>query len=144
MKDESLRLSDFVLKTSDMNIYDNLCSDENLFEKKHQLFTFGLVYGLLHNLRSEKIKNMDLAKITSIKDEETLRVIDIVGFLLDDGKKDEKDIWKDILEYADGGIQKLRLIYDKNKSFTIPNLIPETQKLWTTRARELHNINFEK
>lgn len=134
-----------MISTAFNEVYDKFATkegSEKLFERKHELFSFALVYGILYDKKLDKTPKTDMVRIAQVEDEATLNTIDIAAYLLDDGKKDEKDIWKEILLYADGGLEKLNEIYEKNKSFTIPILIAESQKLWSDRAKKLHNINL--
>lgn len=134
-----------MISTAFNEIYDKFAAKEGtekLFERKHELFSFSLIYGILYDKSLEKSPKTDMVRIAQIEDEATLNTIDIAAYMLDDGKKDERDIWKEILAYADGGLAKLNEIYEKNKNFTIPILIAESQKLWTERAKKLHNINL--
>ena len=87
---------DHSIKTAFMNIYDEYVDTKHLFERKHQLFTLSLVYGILFAKISEKKLDTDVVKIVAGKDEETTSVIDIIGYLLDDGKKEENKMWRKI------------------------------------------------
>jgi len=90
----------------------------------------------------EKKPNADFVKINTILDDVTKKVIDVVFFVLDDGR-DENEIWEEMLQIADGGVYALKEIYDKNKDFNIPNLILESQTLWKKKVNALHNINIK-
>lgn len=132
----------FMIRTGERELYDKYCSEFDLFEKRHNLFSLSLVYGLLFKLKSEKTIKEDMVYIDNINDEETTLIIDCVGYLLDDGQKDEKILWKDMLEIADGGLQKLHEIYEKNGDFTLPELISKSTELWKERAKHLNNISL--
>ena len=47
------------------------------------------------------------------------------------------------MSFADGGIEALYEIYEKNGSFQIPMLIEDSKDIWTKRVKQLHNINIE-
>ena len=62
--------------------------------------------------------------------------------ILNDGR-DEGEIVKEMLEYADGGIEELYRIFEKNGSFQLPILIEDAKKMWTEKVKKLQNINLE-
>ena len=118
----------FMISTAYPDIYTELVDTEKKFLRKHHLSSFGLVYGVLHKSYSNKKPDSDLVYLNRIQEEVTKNIIDIIHVLLDDGRTEEK-IFDEILRIADGGILDLKEIYDKNKDFTIPNLIQDSEKL---------------
>ena len=131
----------FMIRTSTPDIYDFLVGTEKKFRNQHHLFTFGLIYGILHNMHSEKKFNKDIVYLSAITDNITKSILEVAYCILDDGKP-EREIFNEILRIADGGIVELQKIYDQNKDFGIPNLIQEAESLWKTRVLNLHNINL--
>ena len=121
------------------SIYNYLVNEEGLFSNKYDLFCFGLVYGLLHN-KTDKSKKAGLIPITSTP-KNVQAVLDICYLALDDGRK-TTEIFKEMCEYADGGVLALNEIYKENKSFTIPDLIKDAEELWNKRVKDLENINL--
>jgi hypothetical protein len=137
--------SQLMLSTALPDVYKKLVDDEKLFAKRHHLFAFGLCYGLLHNLRYDKKANSDMVAVSRIsKDEVSRDIIDIIFELMDDGKSTANTVFNEMLQIADGGVLELKKIYDKNKSFTIHNLLTESEALWEERIDGFHNINISK
>ena len=62
--------------------------------------------------------------------------------ILNDGRE-ENEIVKEMLEFADGGVEELYKIFEKNGSFQLPILIEDSKKMWNERVKELNNINLE-
>ena len=124
------------------SIYDDIVRTKKLFPAMYNFFTLGLVYGILHNKKSTKRQGNDIVRMNQISDETLRDVIDICYFILNDGRK-EGEIVKDMLAYADGGIEELSKIYEKNDSFQLPLLIEDSKKIWEKRVKELNNINLE-
>lgn len=132
------------LITGNPTIYDVLVKEEKLFNTNFHLFSFGLIYGILHNKKDQETKKGGgFITITSISDNQIKDLLDIAYLLLDDGSGTKK-IFDEMIEYADGGIKELNEIFKKNKSFTISNLIIDAESKWIERAKELQNINLDR
>lgn len=126
----------------DDSIYNEIVRKEKLFPNMFHFFALGLVYGILHDKKSTKNKKHDIIRIEQIPDENIRDVIDICYMILNDGR-DEGEIVKEMLEYADGGIEELYRIFEKNGSFQLPILIEDAKKMWTEKVKKLQNINLE-
>lgn len=124
------------------SIYNEIVKKEKLFPNMFHFFALGLVYGILHNKKSTKNKKNDIIRIEQIPDENIRDVIDICYMILNDGR-DEAEIVKEMLDYADGGIEELYKIFEKNGSFQLPILIEDSKKIWLERIKKLNNINLE-
>jgi len=124
------------------SIYDEIIKKEKLFPAMYNFFALGLVYGILHNKKSAKPRKNDMLRLDQITDETIRDVIDICYMILNDGQK-ERDIINDMLSYADGGVEELYKIYEKNGSFQLPLLIEDSKKIWEKRIKELKNINLD-
>ena len=61
---------------------------------------------------------------------------------LNDGRN-QTEIVSEMMSFADGGIEALYEIYEKNGSFQIPMLIEDSKDIWAKRVKQLHNINIE-
>ena len=61
---------------------------------------------------------------------------------LNDGRN-QTEIVSEMMSFADGGIEALYKIYEKNGSFQIPMLIEDSKDIWAKRVKQLHNINIE-
>ena len=124
------------------SIYDEIVKKKKIFPTMYNFFALGLVYGILHNTKSTKPRRNDIIRLDQIHDEAIRDVIDICYMILSDGRE-EKEILTDMLDYADGGVEELNKIYEKNGSFQLPLLIEDSKKIWDTRVKELNNINLE-
>ena len=123
-------------------IYASLVETDKLFNSGFHLFTFGLVYGILHN-KKEQNKRTGFVPVATISDNQIKDVLSICYLLLNDGRT-TKEIFNEMCEYADGGVTIINQIYKENKSFTLPNLIRDAEELWNKRVKDLQNINLAK
>ena len=130
------------LQTGNPTIYDLLVKEDKLFNSAYHLFAFGLVYGILYNLKEEDKKRNAFIPIAQISDEHIKDLLRICYFILDDGSG-TKQIYDKMLAYADGGIIALNDIFKENKSITLSNLIRESEELWKDRVKDLNNINLK-
>ena len=124
------------------SIYKQIVDKEKLFPHMYNFFALGLVYGILHNKKSTKSRVHDIIPFDRITNEPVKDVIDICYRILDNGN-DEKDIVNEMLSFADGGIEELYKIYEKNGSFQLPLLIEDSKKIWKERVKDLNNINLD-
>ena len=124
------------------SIYDKIVKNEKMFPNMYNFFSLGLVYGILHNKKSAKRKAHDIIPFNRITDGIVKDVLDICYVILDDGRE-EKEIVNEMLSFADGGIEELYAIYDKNGSFQLPLLIEESKNMWEKRIKDLNHINLE-
>jgi len=124
------------------SIYNEIVKEKQLFPSMFHFFSLGLVYGILHNKKSDKPKVGDIIYLSRISNEKIKDVINICYMILNDGRK-QNEIISEMMDYADGGIEALYEIWGKNKSFQLPMLIEESKSIWKERVKELHNINFE-
>ena len=124
------------------SIYEEIVRKKKMFPAMYHFFALGLVYGILHNKKSTKNRNNDIIRIDQISLESIRDVIDICYMILNDGR-DDRDILNDMLSYADGGIEELYKIYEKNGSFQLPILVEDSKKIWAERIKTFNNINLE-
>lgn len=124
------------------SIYKQIVDKEKLFPYMYNFFALGLVYGILHNKKSTKSRVHDIIPFDRITNESVKDVINICYMILDNGN-DEKNIVNEMLSFADGGIEELYKIYEKNGSFQLPLLIEDSKKIWKERAKDLNNINLD-
>lgn len=124
------------------SIYNEIVRKKKLFPAMFHFFALGLVYGILHKKKSTKIKKHDIISSDQLHDENIQDVIGICYMILDDGRE-ENEILKEMFDYADGGIEELYKIFEKNGSFQLPILIQDSKKIWPERVKELNNINLE-
>ena len=129
------------LQYSTKSLYNYLITEEKLFTNRYDLYSFGLVYGILHNKKNEDRKE-GFIPIAGLP-KHVLAVLNISYLILNDGR-DAKVIFQEMCEYADGGVIALNEIYKENKSFTIPDLIRDAEELWKERVKNLQNINLSK
>ena len=124
------------------DVYDHLVGDEGLFPNNYSLFCAGLVYGVLHKKRHDVRPTASFIKLFAITDPVSKDVIDLIYRLLDDGQRDNNEIWQAMLSIADGGVLALNDIYKANNNFTIPYLFEEARQLWQSQAKDLYNLNL--
>ena len=124
------------------SIYNVIVKEKHMFPTMFHFFSLGLVYGILHNKKSEKSKVGDIIYFSRISNEKIKDVINICYMILNDGRK-QSEIISEMMEYADGGIEALYEIYEKNGSFQLPMLIEDSKSIWPERVKKLHNINSE-
>ena len=124
------------------SIYNIIVKEKKMFPSMYHFFALGLVYGILHNKKSEKTRGGDIIRIDNISDEKTRDVINICYMSLNDGRN-QTEIVSEMMSFADGGIEALYEIYEKNGSFQIPMLIEDSKDIWAKRVKQLHNINIE-
>jgi hypothetical protein len=134
---------DLMITTGLPKIYEELVDEKKLFNRRHHLFSFGLVYGLLLNLHSTIKPYSDIVRLNVIREQLTKDIVDIVYMVINDGNKTEEQVFNQMLHIADAGVTELKKIYDKNSDFSIPNLILDAEKLWETRVQDLKNITTQ-
>ena len=130
------------LQYGNPTIYQYLVVEEKLFTDRYHLWSFALVYGILHN-KKEKNKRSTFVPLTQISDHHVRDMIAMCYLLLDDGRT-TKEIFSEMNEYADGGATELNKIFKENKTLTIPNLVKDADELWKKRVKDLENINLAK
>lgn len=130
------------IKSALKELYDELVKTEKLFSTDMELFTAGLVYGLLHNKKHDIEPTASFIKLFVIQNEMVKDIIDVVFAVLNDGR-DHREIWNEMLHIADGGIIELNQIYKSNKNFRIPHLVEDAKKIWPKRVNDLYNINLD-
>ena len=124
-------------------IYNYLVDEEKLFTNKWNLLVFGMVYGILIDKKVQKGNRTALGPIATITDSHIKDMFNFCYMILDDGR-DDKEIYDEMCDYADGGVEELNKIYEENGSFNLPNLIRDAEKIWKDRAHGLQNINLTK
>ena len=141
--DEKWGISDSSLeiRSALKDVYDDLVDTKKLFPNNYSLFTAGLVYGLLHKKQHDKKPTAAFIKLFAITDTATKNVIDLVYYVLDDGR-DKNEIWNQMLSIADGGVYELDMLYKDNKNFRIPHMVKESEEIWPKQVRDLHNIGM--
>jgi hypothetical protein len=123
--------------------YDTLCGKESdkLFPNQWDLFTFGLVYGILFDKTLHISKRIGVVEISNISDKQIQDVICICYLILDDGSGPES-IMEKIWDYADGGVKAIYEMYNDYGIIDLPNLIRDAEELWNEKVKSLSNINL--
>lgn len=121
------------------DVYEDLVNTEKLFPNNYSLFSAGLVYGLLYKKQHDVKPTASFVKLFAIGDPAVKNVIDLVYYVLDDGRN-KNEIWNQMLSMADGGVYELDRTYKNNKNFRIPHLVKDAGLLWPKRVKDLHNI----
>ncbi len=124
-------------------IYEYLVEEEKLFTNQWNLLVFGMVYGILINKKEVISKRVTLGPIATISDHHIKNMLDLCYMILNDGRS-EDEIYKEMCDYADGGVKELDKIFKENGSFNLPSLIRDAEKMWEQRVHELQNINLKK
>lgn len=135
---------DFMIRTSFPEIYTEFVdSEDKLFQKKHHLFSLGLVYGVLHQgeMMESRPDMVDIVRLNQIKEEVTKSIIDFIFMLLHDNKDSEYKTFNKMLNIADEGVLKLKTIYDEHKYLPLHDLIQESEKLWKERYNNYPILN---
>ena len=127
---------------TDDSIYNIIVKQKEMLPSMYHFFALGLVYGILHNKKSDKTRTGDIIRINQISNEKIKDVINICYMILNDGRE-QTEIVSEMMSFADGGIEALYEIYEKNGSFQLPMLIEDSKNIWSERVKELHNINLE-
>jgi hypothetical protein len=89
----------------------------------------------------KKIKKNAFIPISSLEGH-VKELLNICYLILDDGSGTKK-IFDKMCVYADGGIIELNEIFKQNQSFTLSNLIKDSEELWKNRITDLNNINLK-
>lgn len=131
------------LASANLDIYRYLVDEEKLFNSFLHLFSFALVYAILQNKKDEKKIRTTFIPISQISSQQVRDVLLVCYMILNDGRP-MKDIYEDLMAYADEGVIAVNEIYKKNKSFILSNLINDSEKLWQERVKDLKNIRLEK
>ena len=128
------------LETAAEDVYDELVVKDKIFPSKYHLFAAGLAYGLLHGKRHNKKPTHAFTKLHMIGDDAIGRVIDVVFWVLKDGRGDS-EVWAEMLRIADGGVLEMGKMYRTSGDINIPRLLDECHRLWPSRAKDLSNVN---
>ena len=124
-------------------MYEYLVVEEKLFTNMWNLYTFGLVYGILFKKIKKNSNRTSLTTITTISDHHIKDILSICYYMLDDGRP-TNEIYNEMCDYSDGGVTELYKIFKENKTFNLPNLVRDAEKLWEERVKDLQNINLKK
>jgi hypothetical protein len=124
-------------------IYEFLVNEEKIFSYQWNLFTLGLVYGILHKKSVHSKNRTGVIEIGTISDRHIQDVLCMCYLILDDGRP-AQEIHEELWDYADGGVTELYNLYKESKTFNLPNLIRDSEELWSMRVKDLQNINLKK
>lgn len=126
------------LRTAIPEIYDDLVDTKKLFQFKYNLFSAGLVYGLLHNKFYSEKPTSDIVRVSIFRDEPTHAVLNSVYDIL----SNNDDIWTLMCQITDGGVKALSDIYYQNNcTLPLQDIVLASEKLWPIRAKELRILN---
>ncbi len=123
-------------------IYEYLVNEEKVFTYQWNLFALGLVYGILHKKTVQSKSRTGITEIKTISDRHIQDLLCMCYLILDDGRP-AQEIYEQMWDYADGGVTELYNMYNESKTFNLPNLIRDSEKLWASRVKDLQNINLK-
>ncbi|QCC57837.1 hypothetical protein NP511_04675 [Natrinema thermotolerans] len=102
------------LKTARQDIYKRLVKDDDeentIFKYNYELFSLGAIYGYFHGDQKavdEEERSQDFIKVSDITPEEHRQSIELVYQMvkIESEQSDESEIWKEVLKYADRGVE---------------------------------------
>ncbi|ELY49713.1 hypothetical protein [Natronorubrum bangense] len=102
------------LKTARQDIYKRLVEDgdedNTIFKYNYELFSLGVIYGYFHGEQktvNAEERSQDFIKLSDITPEEHRQTIELVYQMVkvESEKTDESEIWKEVLDYADQGVE---------------------------------------
>lgn len=126
------------LRTAIPEIYSDLIDTKKLFQFKYNLFSAGLVYGLLHNKFYSEKPTSDIVRVSGFQDEPTHAVLNVVYNILGNNN----DVWTLMCQIADGGVKNLNdLYYQNNGMLSLHDIVLASEKIWPMRAKELRILN---
>ena len=124
------------------NIYDYFILEEKIFTNQWNLFSFGLVYGILYKKTVQSNNRVGVMEIKTISDRHIQDILCMCYLILDDGRP-AKEIYEQMWDYADGGVTELYKMFNESKTIDLPSLIRDSEKLWINRVKDLQNINLK-
>lgn len=110
-----LKESDHV-KTSSVNkdFYNKIVDEFGLFSAKHQLYTYAILVAILKNAEKDtSTKSDDICLVGNVNPDNLAIVKGLIAKLNPD-IKDASSLLKRMHEYADAGINLLRVEYENN------------------------------
>ena len=110
-----LKESDHV-RTSSVNkdFYNIIVDEQGLFSAKHQLYTYAILVAVLRNAeRDTSTKSEDICLVGNVNPE-NLEIVKGIIAKLNPDIKDGSGLLKRMHEYADAGINLLRVEYEND------------------------------
>lgn len=104
------------VRTSSVNkeFYNKIVDELGVFSAKHQLYTYAILVAILKNLdKDTSTKSEDICLVGNVNPENLAIVKGLVAKLNPD-IKDGGSLLKRLHEYADAGINSLRVEYENN------------------------------
>jgi len=113
------------VKTSSVNkdFYNKVVDELGLFSAKHQLYTYAVLVAILRGAeRDTSTKSEDICLVGNVNPDNLLIVKGLIAKLNPD-IKDGGSLLKRMHEYADAGINLLRVEYENNGVFRMDQFI---------------------
>mgnify|MGYP001095359891 CR=1 FL=1 len=131
----------YTLRTAHADIYAELVDDKKLFKRSIHLFTVALAVGAILNIKSDqKKRDHDLIRLSTVTDQEQRLVIDILSRIVCK-EPDKIARGRELLAYADGGLEKIWKDYQEVGVLDLPRLLEKLKGKCSLRIAELLTQN---
>jgi len=143
MNESSLAIDvNFMFKTANPEIYEELCQKKKLFRLEIHLFASALAIGILNKTCSQKKPSHDIVRLNQLLKEEHQEVKDVINILSQIAYvgSDKRARGDAILTYADGGLEILWKDYQAQGILDLPRILGDSKKKWPNRIPDLSHI----
>jgi len=132
---------EIMLRTAHPEIYDELCEEKKLFKIRAHLFVAALSYGISHNVRSQRKPYHDIVRLSQLEKHHPIQVklIKLLAKIICESQ-DKQSCGRELLAYADGGLEILWKEYQAQGALDVPRIVEETKNKWAQRVPELLTI----
>jgi hypothetical protein len=134
------------LKTSRQDIYKRLVEDgesdsDAIFKYNYELFSLGAIHGFFNEDQKKDHDgwSQDYVKLSDINQEEHRQTIELVCQMvkIESGKTEEDEIWTEVLEYADRGVELIDEAVSTQGDFDLVGLVQTSEaEDWESRLVE--------
>jgi hypothetical protein len=134
------------LKTSRQDIYKRLVEDgeadsDAIFKYNYELFSLGVIHGFFNGDQKKDHDgwSQDYVKLSDINQEEHRQTIELVCQMvkIESGKTEEDEIWTEVLEYADRGVELIDDAVSTQGDFDLVGLVQTSEaEDWESRLVE--------
>ena len=91
--------------------------EKNIVDQMHQLFTYAFLVGIKNDNKNNDRKNSDIFQVQNI-DERNFEIVKGIALMkidVDNGK----ELINEIMKYADGGIEVLKVDYENDDKLSL-------------------------
>ncbi len=142
------------IKSARLDLYKAIVdnSDDYPFQHRYELFTLGVAIGFLQEKRYEQTEDnysQEFIKVRDITKEDHQKAIEFIYSLVEaelvesgevDEDIDDKELgnkaWKQMLEYADAGIDHVDKQVDIQGDFDLIRFVKEHEEKWPDRIED--------